>query len=310
MHPSDSDPSSSQPSGLQVELGATPKRPSRAVRLVVVLGIVALGSAAVWTVTLMARSPAPSPTLAPAPTEALPAAVVQQAITWSPDSLDVILSPGETASRSVTFTSSTDLSNVTLEAVPEIAPFLTIKPSSISRIRANRSQTVQISFAIPADATLGDYDGTIHVRTGSQTLPQTVKVRVTVWLRAAFPRMNLSGFVPPTFTAVERTVGDSFEAFYYRPSFADEPPTLSIELFDFVPQTHDTLGELVALRFHPETVVGVYPLGNGILVESDGASRLQYLEHNSSGRAIQIHGQGTEYFQSGEFLRFVSTLRF
>jgi hypothetical protein len=102
-------------------------------------------------------------------------------ITWSTTSVNIILSPGETTGRDLTFTSSQALQNVQIAAVPKITPFLTIQPSSFSSVPANQEQSVRLTFVIPAGAAFGIYDGTIHLRAGGGTLPKTVKVVVSVW---------------------------------------------------------------------------------------------------------------------------------
>jgi len=73
------------------------------------------------------------------------------------------------------------MQNIVIEAVPEIAPFLNVQPNSFESVPAGQPQSVRLAFSIPTDATFGIYDGTIHIRFGSQTLPQTLKIVVRVW---------------------------------------------------------------------------------------------------------------------------------
>lgn len=156
-----------------------------------ILAVVALGS-----VYLFARPPAPgpsvgatSPSLA-AVTSAVVAAITaplgttstQPKITWSTTSVQVILSPGESASKDLTFTSSLKLSTIVLEPVTTVAPFVSIQPSTFASVPANQAQSVHIALSIPAGTTLGTYDGTIHLRSGSTTYPQTLKITVDVYI--------------------------------------------------------------------------------------------------------------------------------
>jgi hypothetical protein len=87
--------------------------------------------------------------------------------------------------------------------VPQIAPFVTVQPSSISSLAANQVQSMHISIAIPSGITLGTYSGTIHVLSGSQTLPQTLKVTVNVWQPLTRPDIGFSIKYPPGWTANE-----------------------------------------------------------------------------------------------------------
>jgi len=179
MNTSESESSRREPSALQVEQGAESKSHLKAMWLVL-LALVMAGS--VTLVAWLSRSsPTPISILLSSPTPELQGtSATVRPLTWSPDSIEVILVPGESASRSVSFASSRTLKNVTLEVVPAIAPFLSISPDELSQIPANTPQTIQVDFAIPNGTSLGSYDGTIHIRLGSQTLPQTLKISLTV----------------------------------------------------------------------------------------------------------------------------------
>jgi hypothetical protein len=114
----------------------------------------------------------PGPVAAPEPSNQPQATSQQPKITWSQNQIDLILSPGEGASRNLTFTSSLDLQNVVIEAVPRIAGFMTIRPNRYATVPANQALSVELIFSIPLAASLGIYDGTVHVQSGSQTFPR------------------------------------------------------------------------------------------------------------------------------------------
>jgi hypothetical protein len=109
----------------------------------------------------------------------------------------VILSPGDTIARDFAFLSNQNLQNVVIEAVPEIARFLTIQPSTFVSVSAGQPQAVRVSLSIPSGTTLGTYDETIHLRIGSSTLPQTLKVVVDVWQGAELAAASATVAVPP-----------------------------------------------------------------------------------------------------------------
>lgn len=164
--------------GLQVEVGAKSGRRLKSIWLVaMVVAIAAIAAGA----TLIGWSPRSSP----APSLSSNAAVQrtpQARISWSDENhVEIILSPGENASRSLIFTSNLNFQDIVIEPVPELAPFISIQPNSFANVLAGQPQSVMVNYSIPANTTLGTYDGTVHVRLGSQTLPQTLKVMVNVW---------------------------------------------------------------------------------------------------------------------------------
>jgi hypothetical protein len=144
---------------------------------------------------------APVPTEAPVPAVATPSAATttsaQPKITWSQHQIEVILAPGESTAKDIMFTSNFKLENVAIEAVPGIAGLLTIQPSSIANVISGSPNVVHVSFSIPQGITPGAYEGTIHVRIGSQTLPQTLKVAVNVWQSFSDANLGLSFEFPP-----------------------------------------------------------------------------------------------------------------
>jgi hypothetical protein len=111
------------------------------------------------------------------------AKVVQQAhqpsIAWSSPAVYAGITSTTTVTKTLTFTSNQVLQGISLEAVPEIAKFVQIQPSTVSKLPAGQPQTVRLTFSAPAGAQFGAYDGTIHVRDGSRTLPQTLKTSIT-----------------------------------------------------------------------------------------------------------------------------------
>jgi hypothetical protein len=103
----------------------------------------------------------------------------QPKITWSSPDVYAGLTSTTTVQKTVTFTSDQALQNVKLETVPEIARFVNIQPATFAAIPKGQPQTVRLTFRAPAGAKFGAYEGTIHVRDGSATRPQTLKTAVT-----------------------------------------------------------------------------------------------------------------------------------
>lgn len=103
----------------------------------------------------------------------------QPKLTWSPTGIYAGITNTTTVTKTVTFTSDQALQNVTIEAVPEIAPFVKIQPKTFAQVSIGQPQTVQLTFSAPAASKYGAYDGTIHLRMNNATVPQTLKTSVT-----------------------------------------------------------------------------------------------------------------------------------
>jgi hypothetical protein len=107
-------------------------------------------------------------------------AEAQPKVIWSEKHVRLQLSPGSGEVRQVSFISDHNLKNITIEAVPQIANLVSVQPSTIASVFADQAQTVSLFFSIPSGTTVGLHEGTIHVRAGSQTLPQTLKISIDV----------------------------------------------------------------------------------------------------------------------------------
>ena|SRR5687768_110523 len=107
-------------------------------------------------------------------------AEAQPKVIWSDKHISLQISPGTGQVRQVTFTSDHNLKNVTIEAVPQIANLVSVQPTTIASVFADQAQTVTLFFSIPSGTTSGLHEGTIHIRHGSLTIPQTLKVSINV----------------------------------------------------------------------------------------------------------------------------------
>ncbi|MEA3413116.1 MAG: hypothetical protein U9R74_16470, partial [Pseudomonadota bacterium] len=100
-------------------------------------------------------------------------------VRWSPSSLSAAITAGETTKTSATFTASEEVSEVTVWVVPEIAPYLTVSPSSFAHVTKGASYTLDFAFAAPAKVPVRTLHGTIHLRTGTKTLARPLPVELT-----------------------------------------------------------------------------------------------------------------------------------
>jgi uncharacterized membrane protein len=107
-------------------------------------------------------------------------AAAQPKIRWSEKHVDATVSPGGGSVRQVTFTSGQNLQDVNIETTPSLAGLVSVRPTQIASAFADQPQTVTLLVSAPPDATPGVRGGTIHVRSGSRTLPLPLNVSVEI----------------------------------------------------------------------------------------------------------------------------------
>ena len=133
-------------------------------------------------------------------------------ITWTPAPITETVSPGGSKMVNVTFTSSKNLSNVTVWIVPELQPFVQVQPVIFNQITKGQTTNLTLTISANIDSPLGTFDGTIHLRIGSKTYPQTLKVLVKI----VTPQTIMSDFQK---AALEDNVDMMVESFH--PSIKD-----------------------------------------------------------------------------------------
>jgi len=101
-------------------------------------------------------------------------------ISWSPTSVNRTAFPGSSFEVNVTFSSNINLESVDLQFVPEIAKFITVTPEHMATVGLGVTNYVHFIVNIPAGTFPGVYEGTLHVRTGRRTVPDTLKIVLQV----------------------------------------------------------------------------------------------------------------------------------
>ena len=101
-------------------------------------------------------------------------------ICWSPTSVNRTAFPDSSFEVNVTFSSSINLESVDLQLVPEIAKFITVAPEHLATVGLGVTNYVHFTVDIPTGTLPGVYEGTLHVRTGKRTVPDTLKIVVQV----------------------------------------------------------------------------------------------------------------------------------
>ena len=101
-------------------------------------------------------------------------------ISWLPSALYQILIVGESATTSVSFTSTKNLRKATVVVDPMIASYVSVSPNSFPAIEKGATYTLNLTFEAPSDAPVGVVDGTIYLRKGRTTLANTLPITVDV----------------------------------------------------------------------------------------------------------------------------------
>ncbi len=101
-------------------------------------------------------------------------------IVWSQRPVTATVAPGSSFSTTVTFTSTVDLTNVTLRLTPSLMGTTTVTPSTFTTITAGVPYSVEIDVAIPANTMRSAYNGTLTVRKGNRAFALPLPLQFTV----------------------------------------------------------------------------------------------------------------------------------
>jgi RHS repeat-associated protein len=104
---------------------------------------------------------------------------------WTPGNISESLVPGETKELNVALSSSGSISSITaaltLWVTPELQPFVKrIVPPSLPDLSPGMQYPVRIVLYIPTDTKPGSFEGTFHLRLGSRTCPEVLKVSLNI----------------------------------------------------------------------------------------------------------------------------------
>ena len=140
-------------------------------------------------------------------------AITGVSVTWSPDSINQSIKPGETKAVSLTLTANRNTPSAVLRVVPEIAPYVTAAPATIGPLAAGQSVQVTLSFAATVNALPVTATGTVQLRTADasgSTLAQPLPVSIRILPRNAY--LNAVGqyfFIVPVGWSVSRAAATS-----------------------------------------------------------------------------------------------------
>ena len=105
-------------------------------------------------------------------------------ITWAPKAVTETMGLMDSDTVSVVLSSNKDLGQVELWVVPELQPFISVSPTTLT-IQAGHSYTIEVTCTVPSGTETRLYDGTIHIKRGKKTIPATFKVELDIFAAAA-----------------------------------------------------------------------------------------------------------------------------
>ena len=194
----------------------------------------AAAAVAFGSIVLVARAPAPSMKSVAAPGPPFESDDERlRNIAWSINPLHVVLSPGESASRSLTLTSTRNVDDLQLCVSAALIPYVKIQALTKSdnddkaedadkdrdndkneagcqsdsfQLKANKPQFVDLLLSIPARTALGTYQGTVEIRRGKRTLQQTLDITLDSWRLFGDVSLDVSFHYPPDWLPWPQTV--------------------------------------------------------------------------------------------------------
>ncbi|MBI3966885.1 MAG: hypothetical protein HY329_14730, partial [Chloroflexi bacterium] len=100
-------------------------------------------------------------------------------ITWSVRKVEECLGPGESLSKTVSFTSNRAMQNVELDVRPD-SSVVDFSPSSFASVAANASNSVTLSLKLPSSTHRSQYVSLIHLTSGHRNLGRPLQVKIKV----------------------------------------------------------------------------------------------------------------------------------
>lgn len=112
-----------------------------------------------------------------APAASLDAAV---GVNWTPDTLQLTVYPGSSQGLTLQFEATSRVDSTSVLVVPTIGRFLAVDAAGLATIEPRVRYALPARLTVPAGTPLGVYEGTVHVRSRSRTVPGVLKVVLTV----------------------------------------------------------------------------------------------------------------------------------
>lgn len=109
-----------------------------------------------------------------------PESEANPSVAWTPSALSLEVGAGQSTAVEATFTPSVNATNVSVGVVPELAPYVSVSPSSFAIVEKGLSHTVTVTASASSTASLGLHEGTLHLKQGKKTLAKPLPIGVEV----------------------------------------------------------------------------------------------------------------------------------
>lgn len=118
---------------------------------------------------------------------------------WTPSSVTQTIAIGERKTVTVTFKTSENASNVAVQVVPALQPFIQASPSSFPTISKNSTSLINLTISAGPKSKLGTYQGTIQLvlkGTLAKPLPVNIVVVAAVSAKDQILALERAGLIP------------------------------------------------------------------------------------------------------------------
>lgn len=85
-------------------------------------------------------------------------------IRWTPEKFSEKIFIGGSIIRGISFISKEDLVEISVFIVPELKPFISVKPEHFTSVKAGEENELELKISIPQDISLGIVEGTVHLK--------------------------------------------------------------------------------------------------------------------------------------------------
>lgn len=207
-----------------------------------------------------------------------PAMAAQTKVEWSEKRVTLDVQQGNRVMHQLTFTVDRETGPVDVEAVPSISDFVKVTPERFESLEPGTSHSVQLVIAPTTETRTGVHGGTVHLRIGNSTAPDTLKVKINVKEDASDEgyvspgEITLTGVSVDAFNATFSTIGFSLSG----AAFAANPEEIQVYHQGWpVPDSDITLSSNL-ITVAPRLTAGRNEI---ILVANDTDGKLLYEEY-------------------------------
>lgn len=228
-----------------------------------------------------------------------PALAGPNKVTWSEPHVVLDVQQGSQVVYEVKLSVDRKMSGpVRIEAVPSINDIVSVAPEQFEGLEPGALYTVQLIFAATTETRIGVHSGTLHLRSGNATVPDTLKLKINVKEGHSDDgyisngQVSLTGVAVDRFNATTDIVGFSLSDAVY----SSNPEEIQVYHQGWpVPDSDVTYSSnLVVLA--PRLVVGK---NDFILVANDNEGKLIYEEYTLWAGNRTLNGYVVdEYYQA------------